>query len=148
MSRLKQTSGEDYPEASKKHCIDARVLLDNDRFGGAAYLAGYVSECICKTLIQVEEKHSDPIKTHHLDDLSSMAITLMALPNSKTARYFKNLQITGIPYDKNNSLIGWNECLRYFPEDTIKPDKANAWVQDAERLYIEVIGGLMKDGEV
>ncbi len=148
MSKLKQSSGEDYPEASKKNCLDARVLLDNDRFDGAAYLAGYVTECIFKTLIQVEKKDSEPIKTHDLDDLSANAIKLMALPNSRTARYFKYGQITGIAYDTNKPPNGWNECLRYFPGNTIKPEKAKTWVQDAERLYIDVIGGLMKDGEV
>jgi HEPN domain-containing protein len=146
MSRLKQTSGEDYPEASKKHCIDARVLLDNDRFDGAAYLAGYVAECIFKTLIQVEEKHSDPIKTHNLDNLSSNVLKLMALPNSRTVRYFKNGQISGITYGKPPD--EWNECLRYFPGDTFKREKAKEWVHEAERLCVDVIGGLMKDGEV
>jgi hypothetical protein len=147
MSKLKQNSGEDYPDASKKNCLDARVLLDNDRFDGAAYLAGYVSECIFKTLIQVDKKNSAPIKTHDLDDLSSNAIKLMVLPNSRTARYFKYGQ-TGIAYDKNRPPQGWNECLRYFPGNTVTPGKAKAWVQEAEQLYINVIGGLMKDGEV
>ncbi len=75
-----------------------------------------------------------------------MALFLMALPSSRTARYFKDHLLTSIPYKDPPS--GWKETLRYYPEKFVPPQNANDWVIDAERLYIDVIGGLLKDGEV
>jgi hypothetical protein len=146
MSNLRQSSGQDYPEASWKHCLDARILLDNQRSDGAAYLAGYAAECIIKTIIQVEEKNKKIIKDHDLEKLSSSALLLMTLPNSRTARYIKNHILTSIPYAEPPS--GRKETLRYYPEKFVLPQTANAWVLEAERLYVDVIGGLVKDGEV
>jgi hypothetical protein len=146
MSNLQQASGHDYPAASRKHCVDARVLSDNQRCDGAAYLAGYAVECIIKTVIQVENKSAKVPHKHDLDDLSSRALLLMALPNSRTARYFKEINSIGIPYKEPP--LGWNERLRYHPENKIPSQTANEWVSEAERLYVNVIGGLMKDGEV
>lgn len=54
MSRLRQSNGDDYPEAAGKHLTDASVLVADDRHDGAAYLAGYVVECALKALIQME----------------------------------------------------------------------------------------------
>ena len=54
MSHLRQSNGDDYPEAAVKHMQDSGVLLAGGRYDGAAYLAGYVVECALKTLIQLE----------------------------------------------------------------------------------------------
>ena len=54
MSRLRQSNGDDYPEAAGRHILDSRALVARRRFDGAAYLAGYVVECTLKTLIQLE----------------------------------------------------------------------------------------------
>ena len=48
------TNSDNYPKAALKHLEDARVLMQNTRFDGAAYLAGYVVECALKTVIEVE----------------------------------------------------------------------------------------------
>ena len=45
---------DDYPEAARKHLVDATALATARRFDGAAYLSGYVVECAAKLLIQVE----------------------------------------------------------------------------------------------
>lgn len=147
MPKLKQAIGQDYPAASRKHCLDARVLLDNQRYDGAAYLAGYAVECILKTIIQIEENHNRAIIKfkHDLEKCSLEALKLMLLPNSRTARYIKTQSITIITY--KDPPLGWKETLRYYPDNTISHQIANDWVLDAERLYIDVIGGLMKDGK-
>lgn len=146
MTSLRQGSGQDYPAASRKHCRDARVLLDNRCFDGAAYLSGYAVECTLKTLIQVDNKHTKPKITHDLEKLSKEVLDLMMLPDSRTARYFDVLKQKKIPYDEPPR--GWRETLRYYPEGTIPAPTAGDWVADAERLYEDVIGGLLKDGEV
>jgi hypothetical protein len=83
---------------------------------------------------------------HRLNDLSAEALRLAALPGSKTARYLTNPVLTTLHY--GNPPAGWKEYLRYFPVATIPTVTAEQWVKEAERLYIEVIGELKKDGEI
>ena len=148
MSSKRQTDGQDYPEAVKKHCDDARHLLLGNRADGAAYLAGYAVECALKTLIQVEAGNIAPVMQwkHRLNDLSAQALLLAAQPTNKTARYIKNPAVTTLQY--GNPPTGWREYLRYFPVGTIPTTTAEQWVDEAERLYIEIIGELKKDGEI
>jgi hypothetical protein len=146
MSNLRHPSGEDYPDAAGKHYTDARVLMSRRRYDGAAYLVGYVVECILKTIIQVDRGNNDPIIKHDLNKLSTEALQLATLPSSKTARYFTRGSLTKLPYA--DPPAGWKETLRYRHEGTIPKTTAAAWVAEAKRLYMLVIGGLRKDGEV
>jgi hypothetical protein len=148
MTNFKQSNGEDYPAAAKKHCIDARVLLNQSRFDGAAYLSGYALECMLKTIIQVEEKHNNALKAHKhdIEKWSAEVIRLVVMPNSRTARYFPKPKICGINYADPPS--GWKETLRYYPENIISSQIANNWVTEVECMYENVIFGLLKDGEV
>ncbi|MGA2541946.1 MAG: HEPN domain-containing protein [Verrucomicrobiota bacterium] len=147
MSNKRQTTGEDYPEAALKHCDDARRLLSGNRPDGAAYLAGYAVECSLKTLIQVEQGHANPLFNHDLNSLSTNAVHLAAQPTNRTVRYFTQpTTITTLRYGKPPA--EWTEILRYFPDGTIPQTTAQQWVEEAERLYIEIIGELKKDGEI
>jgi len=147
MSNKRQTTGEDYPDAAIKHCDDARHLLSGNRHDGAVYLAGYAVECALKTLIQVERGHKNPHSIHDLNRLSTEALQLAAQPTGKTVRYFSRPStITTLRY--GNPPTEWKEILRYYPDGTIPPATAQQWVDEAERLYIEIIGELKKDGEI
>ncbi len=148
MSTKRQASGEDYPEAAVKHCDDARHLLSGKRADGAAYLAGYAVECALKTLILVERGNVNPVTQwrHHLNHLSTEALQLAAQPTNRTARYFTIPALTTLRYD--NPPAGWKEYLRYYPVGTVSVPIAEQWVEEAERLYIEIIGELKKNGEI
>ena len=61
---------DDFPKAALKHLEDAWVLRDEQRFDGAAYLAGYVVECTLKTVIEAE---NPPVPRSH--DLSNLQQT-------------------------------------------------------------------------
>jgi HEPN domain-containing protein len=150
MSTKRQTTGEDYPDAAIKHCDDARRLLSGNRPDGAAYLAGYAVECSLKTLIQIEQGHANKIQSHDLKSLSTNAAQLAAQPTNRTVRYFTTAGITTLRYDDppSNPPSGWRETLRYFPDGTIPEATARQWVEEAERLYIEIIGELKKDGVI
>jgi len=148
MSTKRQADGQDYPDAALKHCDDARHLVSGGRPDGAAYLAGYAVECTLKTLIQVETGGAAPVMQwrHHLSNLSTEALRLAAQPTNRTARYFTSPTLTTLGY--GNPPTGWKEYLRYFPVGTIPVPTAEAWVEEAERLYIEIVGELKKDGEI
>jgi hypothetical protein len=148
MSKKRQSSGEDYPDAASKHCSDARSLLDEGRPDGAAYLAGYAVECILKTLIQVGRGGRAVVKGrgHDLNALGADATRLASLPTSRIASYFRGGPLAALPYAAPPA--GWKETLRYYPEGTISPALAKAWTEEAERLYTDVVGELKKNGEV
>ena len=146
MSNKRQRTGEDYPDAALKHCEDARHLAAGNRPDGAAYLAGYAVECALKTLVQVEEGSTRLIRDHNLNGLSSKALSLAAQATGRTAKYFSNPALTTLRY--GNPPAGWIEYLRYYPIGTVPAATANQWVDEAERLYIEIIGELKKDGEI
>jgi len=146
MSTKRQASGEDYPDAAIKHCDDARHLLSASRPDGAAYLAGYAVECALKTLVQVEERSTRLLRSHDLNDLSMEALRLAGQATNKTARYLTNPALTTLRYD--NPPAGWKEYLRYYPVGTVPALTAVQWVEEAERLYIEIIGELKKNGEI
>jgi hypothetical protein len=148
MSNMRQLSGEDYPDAARKHYTDARALMNRRRYDGAAYLAGYVVECILKTLIQVDRSANIPIREfkHDLNRLSGEALRLAALPSSRTAPYMPRGAFTSISYADPPS--GWKETLRYHYEGTISKTTASLWIAEAKRLYMHVIGRLRQEGKV
>jgi len=134
---------DDYPAATGKHLHDARVLLLSRRFDGAGYLAGYAVECVLKTLIWVEGHRV--VRTHNLSDLSSTASVLASLPTQRTARYVKDAAVTTLKY---GFPTGWEEKLRYTAPETISEVLATRWVQEAARLYTEVIVAMRLDGVI
>lgn len=44
---------ESFSNAAGRHLRDAEILLENERFDNAAYLAGYVVECSFKILVEL-----------------------------------------------------------------------------------------------
>lgn len=78
------TSTDDYPQAARKHLLDAMVLEAAERFDGVAYLSGYVVECAAKALIQVE---SGQVRhTHELDELRESLEHQAGASDVRTAR--------------------------------------------------------------
>jgi hypothetical protein len=47
-----------------------------------------------------------------------------------------------------NPPTGWKEYLRYYPVGTVPALTAAQWVDEANRLYLEIIGELKKNGEI
>jgi hypothetical protein len=144
MSNFSKASGEDYPDAARKNFIDSKSLMNRRRYDGAAYLSGYVIECIFKTLMLVDG--GVPRFIHDLNQLSTEAQRLFLLPASRTSRYFSSFPLSTISY--NNPPLGWNETLRYYKEGTIPRNTAASWFSEAGRLYRNCLGKLIKDGVV
>lgn len=148
MSSLRDiATGEDYPAAARKHCTDARVLLNANRADGAAYLSGYGIECVLKSLVQVETRATGRVAgRHNLQGLGWRALDLATLPTGRTWRYLKSDPVSSVGHGVPPA--EWSESLRYHPEFTVPPGIAAQWLQEADRLYSEVIGGMAKDGVI
>lgn len=140
MSLLKQLNGDDYPAAALKHLQDADVLLEGRRFDGAAYLAGYVVECVLKTFVQVETGRAD--RSHQLTRLRDQFETLAVQAGSRTGRFLEALESLN-----SSEILGWKPDMRYRGPG-IAPDTAGTWLHDARDVYDRIIGSLLMDGVV
>ncbi len=143
MSNLKQANGDDFPDAAQKHVEDSKQLLSAGRFDGAGYLAGYVVECVLKTIAQIE---GQPLRGHDLNQLSGAVLTLLSAPSCVTAQYISHPAITILKYGQAPG--EWKETIRYSGEGRITDLLAQTWVDEAQRLYIEVISQMKLDGVI
>ena len=134
---------DNYPAAAGKLLQDASTLLKSRRFDGAGYLAGYVVECVLKTIIQVERGKVSHI--HDLTRLGNDAIRLAAQPGQRTAGYITHPNVTNLPYGPP---AGWQENLRYSAPGTVAEAEATSWVGEAARLHAEVIAKMKLDGVI
>ena len=138
MSLLKQRNGDDYPAAALKHLQDADVLIKGRRFDGAAYLAGYVVECVLKTLIQVETGRAD--HSHDLNVLRKKVAEFAVRTGSRTGKFLEGLE----PLN-SSEVFDWKPDMRYR-KPGIAPDTAETWLRDARGVYDRIIGSLLTDG--
>ncbi len=149
MSRLRLANGDDHPEAAGKHLGDGGALLGAGRYDGAAYLAGYVAECSLKALL-LHEKGTPSAGTplpwkgrdgHDLGKLQSDAATLALVAGAKTARYF-GPTVKGL---SSLALAAWDPEMRYRAPSMAAAD-ARSWLANAESVYRETVGTMIKDG--
>ena len=145
MSKLVLDTGEDFPEAAARHLDDATALQSEGRHDNAAYLSGYVVECVLKTVIRIEmEGHPE---VHDLTALSRRASGLAALPGAQTARHAASMSAsTHRLYEYGEK--GWSESMRYRPSGHVPDDVAAEWLDEAEKVYDRVVGSLRLDGVV
>lgn len=166
---------DDYPGAAKKHLDDADALLKAGRFDGAGYLLGYVIECSLRTVVMLGEiaerggipqnnlkrelvansatmrrlapaasrEASSKGRGHDLDALVDATSGYHAVLNSSTVRYAP-------PIDKSKPPISgvgsWTHSIRYRAEGDISDAIATEWLQAAEKVYLDTIGLMIRDG--
>lgn len=143
MSKLAQSTGDDYPEAAKKHLADAEILLGAGHNDGAAYLTGYIVECIWKTMILVANQQ--PKQIHDLSRLGADALAFASLPGAHTAKYMSLTIAGGLALARPG---GWQATLRYRPSGHIPLPTAQAWHAEAADLYRSTLGAMILDGVI
>ena len=130
---------DDYPQAARKHLLDAMALEAAERFDGAAYLSGYVVECAAKALIQVE---SGQVRhTHELEELRELLDHQAGALDLRTAR-LGSLVAARI---REAHVLAWRPGMRYRPPE-VSEEQAGTWLREATAVYALVIGGLTLDG--
>ncbi len=141
MSRLKTSTGDDYPDAAHKHLLDAQTLLGQHRADGAAYLSGYVVECALKSLWQLET--GQPRRGHDLRALAQAVSAVATMAGAKTARYFK-AATSGVP---SSAITAWTSEMRYRSPIMSHGD-AQAWCNVADAVYQETVAKMQLDGVI
>jgi HEPN domain-containing protein len=148
MSKVRQPSGEDHPEAAAKHLDDAQTLFVQNRWDGAAYLSGYVVECALKAVILVGNNNKPGWpgggQGHNLSQLTTAATSFLSAVafNGRTAKYAPLLKKARTISGAN----GWSVFMRYMPAGHINETTATAFFNEAEDLYKATVIELIKDG--
>lgn len=113
--------------------------MQNTRFDGAAYLAGYVVECALKTVIEVET--SNVPQVHDLNNLPQTVNMLAVQAGARTG-------LLSIAAMKSLSrILPWRPEMRYR-EPQVTKDDANTWLLEAEAIYRQIVGGLTLAGVI
>lgn len=156
MSRLgDERSGEDHPEAARKHLHDARALAKVNRYDGCAYLAGYVVECAFKSVLLHEASWDERAgehdrskldaerlhrqTNHRLGDLLDDIERVYAAATNRSARYLPRLPTT-------KAIRGWNPSLRYRAAGHVTNEHAREMYESAIKIYDDTIGKMKLDG--
>ena len=130
---------DDFPKAALKHLEDARVLKDEQRFDGAAYLAGYVVECTLKTVIEAENPPVPHI--HDLNSLRQSVDQLALLAKHQTGPLYIAATQSLV------QILAWKPEMRYSSPH-VTQSVATTWVSEAETLYTRIIGSLTLAGTI
>jgi len=140
----------DMPRAAERHLLDARLLLGTGRYDGAAYLAGYVVECVFKTLI----KASDPafpttVKHHphaHLDTAKKGTRPLIDAFNKLLVAPAPHLSKYLTPIILGNSIVPtWSTGQRY-QAPIMSVTTATAWIAEADTIFTDTVQAMFLDG--
>ena len=142
MSLLRQGNGDDYPDAAGKHLEDSKLLMAGSRHDGAAYLAGYVVECVLKTLIQLET--GEAIHSH---DLSGLCDRLDGLGARVGARHGKVYLAAEASLRASGVLNDWRPEQRYRGPG-VTANGARTWYGEADVAYQQVMGQLHLAGAI
>jgi len=141
VSQFAQSNGDDYPDAARKHLLDAQALLAAQRHDGAAYLCGYVVECALKSLIVLEGK--TPPQTHRIDNLRTQVNRLAVTAGARAARYLGH----ATQHLAAAAITHWTPEMRYHaPAMTLRD--AQAWFQEADDVFQETIQQMQIDGVI
>lgn len=141
MSKLRQSNGDDYPEAARKHLGNAQVLLRALHFDGAAYLAGYVVECCLKMLVQLETNAA--VRSHDLSRLDHTVAVLAAQAGPRTTSIYAAISTI----TRSGSILGWDPQMRYRGPLASQAD-AESWLDAAIEVYAHTVGALFLDGKI
>jgi len=118
----------DFQRLARTRLKEAKVLLENDCFDGAYYLAGYAVECALKACIAKQtQRHEFPDKTRVLDSYTHDFAKLLKVANLTDALN-ETIKIN-LVFRKYWLLVeDWSEEARY----------QTATAEDAKDLYAAI----------
>lgn len=136
---------ESFVNSAGRHLQDARILLAEQRWDNAVYLAGYVVECSFKVLIEQHFKHDrGAVKKygHDLTELEGRALDRLRLLYPILDKQLPTSRLAGTALARNHPE------RRYFKSGFWAESDAQSAVQLAEEIYREIISKLVLNGSI
>ena len=136
---------ESFSNSAGRHLQDAQILLKEQRWDNAVYLAGYVVECSFKVLVKQYFKHDqDPAKKygHDLTELEGRAMERLRVLYPILDRQLPASRIVDTVLAQNHP------GRRYSTSGLWAEADAKTAVQRAEEIYREIISKLVLNGSI
>lgn len=136
---------ESFSNSAGRHLQDAQLLLVEQRWDNAVYLAGYVVECSFKVLVEQHFKQDqDAVRKygHHLTELEGRAMERLRVLYPILDRQLPASRIAGTVLAQNHPE------RRYSKSGLWAEAEAKTAVQRAEEIYREIITKLVLNGSI
>lgn len=136
---------ESFSNSAGRHLQDAKILLGEERWDNAVYLAGYVVECSFKVLIEQYFKHDQgAVKKygHDLTELEGRGMERLRVLYPILDRQLPASRIVGTILARNHPE------RRYAKSGLWTETEAQSAVERAEEIYREIISKLVLDGSI
>lgn len=140
-----EKSEESFAQAGARHLHDAKILLSEERWDNAVYLAGYVAECAFKVLVKIYiDRDSSAAKKygHDLKNLEGKAMERLRIIYPVLNGQFPGSRTSG------TVLARWNPEQRYAKSGLWSESEADAAVERATEIYSEIVTKLILDGRI
>ena len=134
---------ESFSNSASRHLQDAQLLLVEQRWDNAVYLAGYVVECSFKVLVEQHFKHGAvKIYGHDLTELEGRAMERLRVLYPILDRQLPASRIAG------TVLAQHHPERRYSKSGLWAEADATTAVQPAEEISREIITKLVLNGSI
>jgi len=134
-----------FSNSAGRHLQDAQLLLVEQRWDNAVYLAGYVVECSFKVLVEQHFKHDQGAVRkygHDLTELEGRAMERLRVLYPILDRQLPASRIAGTVLAQNHPE------RRYSKSGLWAEAEAQTAVQRAEEIYREIITKLVLNGSI
>ena len=136
---------ESYSNSAGRHLIDAKILLESQRWDNAVYLAGYVVECSFKLLVEQYFKHDKKaVKKygHDLNELEGRAMERLRVIYPILDRQLPSATII-------DTVLAQDHPERRYAKSPLWTEKqAKLAVEAAEAIYRKIIPNLVLNGSI
>lgn len=136
---------ESFSNSAGRHLQDAQLLLVEQRWDNAVYLAGYVVECSFKVLVEQHFKQDQSaVKKygHDLTELEGRAMERLRVLYPILDRQLPASRIAG-------TVLAQNHPERRYSKSGLRAEAdATTAVQGAEEIYREIITKLVLNGSI
>jgi len=136
---------ESFSNSAGRHLQDAQILLGEQRWDNAVYLAGYVVECSFKVLVEQYFKHDQNAAkkyNHNLTELDGRLMERLRVIYPILDRQLPASRIAGTVLAKHHPERRYSQSGLWAEGD------AETAVQRAEEIYREIISKLVLNGAI
>jgi HEPN domain-containing protein len=132
-----------FSSAASRHLHDSEILLKEQRWDNAVYLAGYVVECAFKTLVELYLDGNDEATKkfgHNISQLEGKAMDRLRVIYPFLGKELPSSRISG-------TVLAIDHPERRYAESSLwTKDEAEKSVKRAKEIYQETILKLVLDG--
>jgi HEPN domain-containing protein len=139
----RESMDESYSQSAGRHLMDAKILLDEERWDNALYLAGYVPECSFKAVLELfMDRQAVRTYGHLLAEMQGVALERLRILYPEVEAWLSRSRLEGTVLDEGHPQ------RRYAKSGIWTEDQAKEAIKRAREIYEETILELVLDGRL